>query len=156
MPKVVTIGTEEFELPNQGENADYGEQLTDYFVAVADALQSVQQPNDILPTSAAISNNQTSFTNIPGFAFDTSEVISINAEYIVNRTTNTPAVLTESGSIQGNYTGTSWTLSIFSDGDAGIEFDITNAGQLQYKSSNMVGSGYVGLIIFKAKVFNQE
>jgi hypothetical protein len=157
MPKILIIGTEEYEIPLQGENPDYGEQLTDFFEAVSDALTTVQQPNDILPTQASINNNQSSFTNIPGFSFDTSEVIAINAEYIVNRSTTAPAQkVTESGKIEGNYDGTSWTISISADGDAGIELDITSAGQMQYKSTNITGTGYVGQIIFKAKVFNQD
>lgn len=157
MPKIVTVGTEEFELPVQGENPDYAEQLTDYFVAVADALTTVQQPNDILSTTAAINNNQTTFLNIPGFSFDTSEVIAINAEYIVDRSTTIPAVtLSESGVIQGNYNGSTWTISRSFDGDADIEFDINSSGQIQYKTGNMTGAGYLGLIIFKAKVFNQD
>lgn len=157
MPKIITIGTEDFEIPLQGENADYGEQLTDTFVAIADALASVQQPNDILTTTASIANNQAAFANIPGFSFDTSEVVSINSEYIVTRSTTAPAsVVTESGTIRGNYNGTSWTISHDYDGDAGMEFDITAAGQMQYKSSNIAGAGYVGSIIFKARVFNQS
>jgi hypothetical protein len=157
MSKIVIVGNEEFELPVQGSNPDYGEQLTDFFVAVADALSTVQQPNDLLPTQASINNNQTSFVNIPGFSFDTTEVIAINGEYIVNRSTTFPSQkLTESGLIQGNYDGNSWTISLSSDGDAEIEFDITSSGQIQYKTSELVGSGYEGTIIFKAKVFNQE
>lgn len=157
MPKILIVGTEEFEFPLVGENADYGEQITDWATAVTDALTTVQQPNDILTTTAAINNNQTTFTNIPGFSFDTSEVIAINAEYIVSRTTSSPAeTLSESGSIQGNYNGTQWTISRSFDGDADIELDITSSGQIQYKTGNMVGSGYVGSIIFKARVFNQD
>lgn len=157
MPKIVTVGTENFEIPVQGENADYGEELTDYFVAVADALTTVQQPNDILPTTAAINNNQTSFTNIPGFSFDTSEVIEIEAVYVVTRSTTSPStVLSENGKIEGNYNGTTWSISISGEDDADIEFDITSGGQIQYKTGNMSGSGYTGQIIFKAKVFNQD
>lgn len=156
MPKILVVGTESFEFPEQGENADYGEQVTDWAVAVTDALTTVQQPNDILPTQAIINNNQTSFTNIAGFSFDVSEVLSINAEYIIRRSTTSPSFsITESGTIRGNYNGSSWSIAIDAEGDAGMEFDITNAGQLQYKTSNIIGSGYVGFIIFKAKVINQ-
>lgn len=157
MPKIVTLGSEEFEIPVVGDNADWGESLTDYLSAISEALQTVQQPNDILVSTAAINNNVSSFTNIPGFTFDTSEVIAIDAEYIVTRSTSSPSVtLSESGNIQGNYNGASWTISHSCDGDAAIEFDITSSGQIQYKSSNLLGTGYSGTIIFKAKVFNQN
>lgn len=156
MSKTVTIGTESFQIPTVGENPDYGSQLTDFFVAIADSLQNVQSPNDILRTSANIANNVVVPTNIPAFSFDTAEVISINAEFIVKRTTLVPsAVLSESGEITGNYNGTSWTISVTSDGNSEVEFSITPAGQIQYISSNMVGASYSGEIIFKAKVFNE-
>lgn len=157
MSKILIIGTEEFEFPIQGSNPDYGEQVTDWAEAVTDALATVQQPNDILPTTAAINNNQSSFTNIPGFSFDTSEVIAINAEYIINRSTTLPAQkVTENGKIEGNFDGSSWRISHTHDGEAGIELDINSSGQVQYKSDDLAGSGYQGEIIFKAKVFNQD
>lgn len=159
MPKILIVGTEEFEFPLVGENADYGESVTDWASAVTDALTTVQQPNDILTTTAAINNNQTSYVNIPGFAFDTSEVIEIQAEAIVTRSTSSPvATLTENFEIRGNYNGSEWSIEINSNSkeDSGVDFDITSSGQIQYKSSNMIGSGYVGSIIFKARVFNQD
>lgn len=156
MSKIVTIGTESFEIPTVGSNPDYGSQLTDFFVAISDSLQNVQSPNDILRTSANIANNVIVPTNIPAFSFDTSEVISINAEYIVKRTTLVPAVvISENGEITGNYNGSAWTISVTSDGNAGVEFSITPAGQIQYTSSNMTGASYSGEIVFKAKVFNE-
>lgn len=157
MPKILIVGTEEFEFPIVGENAGYGEQITDWATAVTDALTTVQQPNDLLPTTANIANNITVFTNIPGFSFNTSEVIAINAECIIQRSLTSPAtVLAENTTISGNFDGTNWTISVSGEGDSGVEFDITPAGQIQYKSSNLVGSGYLGSIIFKAKVFNQD
>lgn len=153
MAKTLIIGTDEFEFPIQGDSPDWGEAVTDWAEAVTDALSSVQQPNDVLRTTASIANNQTTFASIPGFSFDTSEVRSINSEYIVTRNTDTVSLL-ESGFIEGNFDGTNWNISIRSIEDAEIEFQITSGGQVQYKSSNMSGANYVGEIIFRAKVFN--
>lgn len=156
MSKIVTVGTEDFEIPEQGQNPDYAESLTDFFEAVGEALETVQQPNDILVTSASILNNQASFVDISGFIFDSSQVISINAEAIITRTTVSPANnLVENIIIQGSFNGTSWSFSVESpSGNAGVEFNITNAGQLQYKSSNITGTSYSGEITFRGKVFN--
>jgi hypothetical protein len=157
MPKTVIVGTEEFELPLQGENPDYGEELTDFFTSIADALTTVQQPNDILRSTAAINNNVTVPAIIPGFSYDTSEVRSINAEFIVKRTTTSPANnLVESGFIEGNYTGSEWQIAIRSIGSAGVEFSINPSGQIEYTSSDLVGSNYTGSIIFRSKVFNEN
>lgn len=156
MSKTLVIGNEEFEFPEEGENSGYGESVTDWAEAVTDALSSVQKPNDITDTSATILNNISSPTAIPGFSFDTSEVIAITGEYIVTRSTDVPAVtLVEDGEIRGNFNGTSWTISHKCRGASGVSFDITSGGQITYTSTNMTGSAYAGEIIFKAKVFNQ-
>lgn len=155
MPKTLTVGTEDFEFPLEGENAGYGESVSDWAEAVSDALETVQAPNDVLVTTASILNNQTSFADIAGFIFDSSEVISINAEFIVIRTTVSPANnLVESGFIQGNFDGSNWIYGVISQGNAGITFNITSAGQLQYQSTNVTGTTYVGSITFRGRVFN--
>ena len=156
MPKTLVVGNEEFEIPLENENGNYGEEVTDYLEAVATALGTVQQRNDIPITTAAILNNISVATAIPGFLFNTSEVISINCEFIVKRTTDVPAVnLVESGFIEGNFDGTTWNINIESNGNAGVNFDITSGGQITYTSTNLTGSNYIGEISFKAKVFNQ-
>lgn len=156
MSKKLLIGTQEFEIPEQGDNPDYGESLSDFFEAVSEALATVQQPNDILNTTASILNHQTTFADISGFIFNSSEVISINSEFIIQRSTVSPVnKFVESGFIQGNYNGSTWSFSVESTGNSGVEFNITNAGQLQYKSSNISpGTSYSGVITFRGRVFN--
>ena len=157
MSKIVVVGNSEYEIPTVGSNPDWGSELTDFFEAIGDALETVQQPNDILLVSAAIANNQTTPANIPGFSFTTSEVQAIDCDFFVARSTVSPAQsLTESGKITGNYNGTAWSISIVSTGDAEVNFSITPSGQIQYTSNDLAGSGYVGEIRFRAKVINQE
>jgi|688.fasta_scaffold526241_3 hypothetical protein len=152
MSKPLTIGSETFDFPLQGENAGWGEQVTDWATAVTDALSTVQGPADILLTSANIINNQSTFVNINGFSFSTATVDSFTAQYYVLRSTVSPAAKkVESGTINGNYDGTNWQISIQNTGNADIDFQITSSGQLQYKTDNMVGSSYSGLIKFFAK-----
>lgn len=156
MSKILTVGTETFEFPEESENGKYGEEVTDWASAVSSALTTVQQRNDIPGSTATILNNISSFTAIPGFSFDTSEVISINCEFIVTRSTTVPAVtLVSSGFIQGNYDGSTWNVTVEYVGNSGVDFDINPSGQAVYKSTNLTGSNYTGSILFKAKVFNQ-
>lgn len=156
MPKTLTVGVDEFEFPVTGDSPDWGESVTDWATAVSNALTNVQQPNDILTQSASIANNQTSASSIPGFSFDTSEVLAINAEYIIIRRTVSPANnFVESGTLTGNFDGSDWTISRRQQGEAGVEFTITSGGQVQYTSSDVSGTSYTGEISFKAKVFNQ-
>ncbi len=156
MSKVLIIGTESFDFPVEGDGPGYGESVTSWAEAVTSALSTVQAPNDVITQSAAIINGQATFANIPGFIFNSSQVISINAEFIVKRTTVTPLNnLVESGFIQGNYNGSEWVFSVHSTGgNAGVDFDITPAGQLRYTSTSITGSAYSGTISFRGKVFN--
>jgi hypothetical protein len=153
MSKTLIVGNEEFSFPEEGTNASWGEQVTDWASAVTDALTTVVQPNDITTTTAVINNNQSSAANVTGFSFDTSEVISINGEYIIKRTTDS-STLVESGTIRGNFDGTNWSVTQTAQGNAGVTFDITSGGQVQYTSTDVAGSNYSGVILFKAKVFN--
>lgn len=156
MAKTLIVGTESFEFPVEGDLGNYGEEITDWAEAVSTALGTVQQRNDIPITTASILNNITTATAIPGFSFDTTEVISVQAEYIVRRNTTVPANnLVASGTLMGNFDGSTWYITIRSIKDAGIELDINSSGQVTYTSSDISGSNYSGEILFKAKVFNQ-
>lgn len=155
MPKKLIVGNEEFEFPLSGQSPGYASEITDWAEAVTDALTNVQKPNDILTTTAAINNNVSTPTNIPGFSFSTAEVIAIDCRYFIKRTTTSPNfTVTEVGYIEGYYDGTNWGISIRSTGDSGVELSITPAGQIQYTSTSLAGATHVGSIVFEAKVIN--
>lgn len=155
MPQTLTIGSESFDYPLQGETAGYGEEAASWAKAATDALASVQGPNDILATSASLTNNQTTAADIPGFVFNTAEVIGIECEYTFKRIYDSGATtVMESGKIMGHYDGSVFTISIDSIGDAGILFSITNAGQIQYTTTNLTNHTS-STIVFKAKTIDE-
>jgi hypothetical protein len=155
MPKELVVGNSVFEFPELGDNPDYGEQVTDWATAVTDALQTVQQPNDIATTIAAINNNVSVASPINGFSFDPSEVLSFTATYYLERSTVTPATnVVENGTITGNFDGTTWSIAYERVGFTGVNFTMTAGGQVNYTSTNVTGSSYAGRIIFTAKVIN--
>ena len=155
MPKLLTVGTEEFEFPLEGENPGYGSEITDWASAVTTALETVQKPNDIPTRTESILNNKSITTPISGFNFNTSEVVSIECKYYIKRS-NSTVTITESGFIEGYFDGTDWGISRRTTGDAGIlEMSITTTGQIEYKSSNMNPVSYIGTITFEAKVINK-
>jgi hypothetical protein len=168
MPKLLTVGNEEFEFPLEGENAGYGSEITDWAEAVTVALETVQKPNDI-PTTAEIpldANVIVGSTNaIPGFSFSTAEVIAIESKYLFRRewTIGTADYIKmEVGFIEGYFDGAptpqGWGISIRTTGDAGILITINSSGQLLYQTTEdfPVGATNKKLsIVYEAKVINK-
>ena len=138
MTKIVQIGSTSYEIPDQGEKAGWGEDTTEYLVAIANALEDVQGPNDILTTSATLANNQSSTANIDGLLFNTGEVQHVEVEFLIIREYDSgSSVLVESGNIVGNYDGTDFYISQDSIGDSGVTITVSSAGQFLYTSSDL-------------------
>jgi hypothetical protein len=155
MPKILTVGTDEFEFPLEGENAGYGSEVTDWAEAVTGALSTVERPGDIINKTAIIADSQPSFTAIPEFTFSSAIVASFEAKYYVQRT-STAGSKREAGFIEGYHDGSDWIIAIRTIGDGGIDLDINSTGQVRYKtSSSLGGTSYTGFIKFEAKVINK-
>lgn len=163
MPKLLTVGSEEFEFPLEGENAGYGSEITDWAEAVSTALETVQKPNDI-PTTSEIPLNPDILLNtpsaIPGFSFPTAEVIAIEAKYLFKRTYTigiTNYIKMEVGFIEGYFDGTSWGISIRTTGDAGVLITINSTGQMLFQTTEDFPVGAINKnlsIVYEAKVIN--
>ena len=145
MSIILTVNNVPFEIPTEGQPAPWGESLTDYFTEVAKVLNSLKGANDILETGATLLNNQTTFQDIPDFKFNPSVVRSFSVQGSISRTTDTVKSY-ESFVLSGLRTDTGWVLQQEGFGDTGITLDITSAGQVQYKSSDISGAGYIGLM----------
>jgi hypothetical protein len=139
MSIILQVNNIPFTIPTQGEQPAWGEGLTDYLTEVARVLNSLKGANDILETGATIQNN---------FKFNAATVRSFAVQCSVSRETGSTKVY-ESFTLSGLRTDTDWILQLEGFGDSGIEIDITSAGQVQYKSSNISGTGYTGLIKFR-------
>jgi len=163
MPKLLTVGSEEFEFPLEGENAGYGSEITDWAEAVSTALETVQKPNDI-PTTSEIPLNPDILLNtpsaIPGFSFPTAEVIAIEAKYLFKRTYTigiTNYIKMEVGFIEGYFDGTNWGISIRTTGDAGVLITINSTGQMLFQTTEDFPVGAINKnlsIVYEAKVIN--
>ena len=164
MPKILTVGNEEFEFPLSGENAGYGSEITDWAESVSTALETVQKPNDI-PTTSEISLNSDIALNtteaVPGFSFSVAEVIAIQAKYLFKRSyilAGDSVVKMEAGFIEGFYDKSSWGISIRTTGDAGVLITINNSGQVSYQTTEDFPVGSVSKIlsiVYEAKVINE-
>ena len=150
-----------YQYPNVGEDPNWGEDATAWSQAVTQVLSTLLAPGDILETKVSINNNTTVLTNVTGMLFDPGTVRAANIDYAIYRTsTSTPSGNSESGTILISYddssaSGSKWQLSQRINAGAGVSFFITDLGQVQYKATDIGSAGYVGNIVFKAKVLSK-
>ena len=154
-----TIGTTVYQIPQNGESGgSWGEDLHDAIVAIIDRLDLFAGTYDIAVTSFTLTNNQSSAANVTGLSFSASTVRAAEINAVCRISTNTNE-LTEYFKIYISYENTAgtWNISEQSFGDdCGLTFTITNAGQIQYTSTNVAGTGYSGTLKFTAKTFAQQ
>lgn len=156
MAKDLTVGSDTFEYPTQGDDAGWGEGATDWAEKVTEVLSSFNAVNDIPLTSALIANNITTPTNVNGMLFNTASVLSFTITYIAVRQDTGFSTIVQYGTLEGVSDGSNWTISDTYTGDANLTFTITSAGQVQYYSSDLpISGGYTGIIKFKATTFAQ-
>lgn len=154
MSKTVQIGSRVFEIPDQGDNPGWGEEVTAWIEAATQALENVQGANDILTTSATLANNQAVAADIPGLLFNISQVESVEIDYVITRTYDLGAtVVVESGKILGNFNGSDFVISVEATGETGTDISVLNTGQFQYTSSDL--TDHISSIIrFQAKTID--
>jgi hypothetical protein len=156
MSRNLQVGNDIYIIPDQGDNPPWGEDVSDWMSAVTDTLSNeVRGPNDILPTSSNLANNQVTPANISGLIFDVSEVLSVEIKYYIKRIYNSnTTTIVESGTIVGHFDGSQFTITQDTTQDVGVEISVTNGGVFQYISSNL--SGHTSSIIrFKSKTLDQ-
>ena len=153
----LTIAGTTYEIPESGESPNWADGLTNYLSAVADVLGTLVGDGDILKTTFSIANNISVASIINGLIFDSSQTRAANISYSIYRTsTATPSGNAETGVLQIIYddsatSGSKWALAQSRDGDAGVVFSITDAGQFYYTSTNINAVGYSGTMVFTAK-----
>jgi 5-hydroxyisourate hydrolase-like protein (transthyretin family) len=91
-----------------------------------------------------ILNNISAASNVTGLAFDGAVTRSFTIDYSIYRETSTNAKA-QVGQLRGVYNtkNNAWFLSDdYAGENAEIEFSIDSTGQVQYKSSNLAGTGH--------------
>ncbi len=161
MPIALIVNGNTYNYPVAGEDPQWGDEASAWAEAVTDTLASLAGSDDILTTDATISNNISVETDVNGLLFNTATIRSAVINYAIRRTsTLNPSGVIENGLIELVYdnnasSGNKWLMTIHSNGNAQVSLSITDAGQVQYKSSDIDSAGYNGTITFNAKVFNQ-
>lgn len=146
----LTVGNETFQYPEEGTKPGWGEEATCWAVAVTNRLGTLSGINDINTTCVAVANNQCAAVNVgsgaSALSFPTASVRSFVVSYAVTRSASV-----ESGEMEGVYNGSDWEFAHSHVGCAGMDFQITSGGQVQYFSSCAVS----GTIKFKATTIDQ-
>lgn len=163
MPIELIVNNQPYNYPLPGDPPGWGQDASGWAEAVTLALQDLQSPTDIPQTTFTVSNNVSSASNVTGLAFNTGLVRAAFIKYSIYRTsTSNPSGNAESGYMTLVYdnlatSGTKWSLSVgpmANGGAAGVTFTVTDAGQVQYQSTNL-GSGYSGVMKFQATTLGQ-
>lgn len=157
MSKIITLNGTEYDLSQQGDSPPWGDDQEALLQALVDIANNTQGTGDILTTTATLSNNVASPTNVTSLSFDTSLIRGAIINYSISRSTNTTEE-TETGIIMLAYKSSTslWTIAQTCTGRSGITLSITSAGQIQYISTNLGGTSYTGKIKFNAKSFTQS
>lgn len=161
MSIVLLVNGTAYPYPNPGEDPNWGQGATDWAGAVTEALNTLLAPGDILQTTFSIDNNIALATNINGLVFDPGTVRAANIDYAIYRTsTLNPSGNAETGIIHLIYddsasAGSKWKFSQSIDGASGVSLSITDAGQVQYTSSDIGTAGYSGTIKFRARTLSK-
>lgn len=155
MATVVIQGTT-YTLPVQGTQPPWGEDMSDLISAIVTALTAVSGTGDISRSTFTVANGTASATNVTGLAFDIATIRGATIDYVLFRTSSTTTTV-EKGIMLVGYNGTSWDLARGPvTADAGVVFSITNSGQVQYTSTTYGGTGYSGIMVFRAQALTQS
>lgn len=162
MPVSLVVNGTSYEFPISGENPEWGTSATDWAKAVTDVLSTLLAPGDILETTFTINNNVSTLTNINGLVFDPGTVRAANVDYAIYRISNSnPSGQAETGTIYLVYddsapSNAKWQLAQKFEGtNSGVNFSITDGGQIQYTSNDIGSIGYIGSIKFRARTLSK-
>lgn len=162
MPITLIVNNIPYEYPVPGDSPGWGQPATDWATEVTAVLAELLGSTDIVQTPFIISNNISSPSDIVGLSFNTGLVRAAVIDYSIYRTsTSNPSGKAESGVISIVYDnlatpGSKWSLILYGgNGLAGVTFNITDSGQVQYTSTDIGATGYSGVIHFRAKTLNQ-
>jgi hypothetical protein len=157
MPISLVVNNITYNYPSPGEDPGWGEDATGWAEAVTEVLNSILGPGDLLETTFSVANNQATLANITGLFFNPSSVRAAVIEYSIYRvSTSNLSGNAESGVLEIIYDDSAaasnkWLIKRDHNGDAGIDIDILDSGQIQYKSSDIGAAGYIGTMKFRAR-----
>lgn len=164
MSKTLVFGNTIVDVATSGTAPNWAESQVDAFTAISETLATFAGPFDVPSQTQNIdtSNPGIPNTDITSLSFPTGSVRAVDITYAVFRSTTGGGATTayETGHILAIYSpsnsiGNKWEMSQDRVNDAGIVFNITDLGQVQFTASTLTGTGHTGKLVFFAKALLQ-
>jgi len=142
MAIALTVGGITYQYPTLNDE-QWSSNADDWAEAVTFQLQQIAVTGDIGPVNlVSIVNNQASPANVTNLILSPSTIRAGFVEYYVQRTTASSEI-SEAGMmyILYNDLAASYTIANVGNnvGTTGVEFSVSNTGQVKYTSSNLIG-----------------
>jgi hypothetical protein len=162
MPKIVIKGTT-IDLPSSGSSPNWAPAIIEAFQNLTDAVNIFTGTFDVAPQTKNIdSYNASSNIDLDNLIFPPSDVRAMTVFYTVYRKTTESSLgagdnqeQAESGTLECVYnnsrpSGQKFEFSRTGEGDANVDFNITDLGQIQFSTTSITGTNHTGIIAYRA------
>lgn len=160
MPVIIIRGTP-IDFPSAGASPSWAPAVIEAVEALADAINVTTATYDVPPQVQNIdANNSATNVNINNLNFPASDVRAATVYYSVHRITEDSGPpdgqeVVEAGTLEINYNSSrpvsmKWEMLRSGGGDALIDFNITDLGQITFSTSPLTGINHTGIISFRA------
>lgn len=154
--KLIIKGTV-INIPSSGASPNWSPAIIEAFKALADAVNSISGTYDISPQTQNIdANNSSTNIELANLNFPPADVRAATIFYTVYRkTTGTGAQeITEAGTLEISYNDgrstNKWEMVRTGQGDASIDFNITDLGQIRFTTTALTGDNHKGIVSYRA------
>lgn len=160
MSIILTIKGQTIEFPSSAASPNWAPGVIEFAQAVEEAINSIAGAFDVSPQVQNIdASNPATNVDITNLVFPVSDVQGVTIFYAVYRQTDESSLgagddqaVNEAGQLELSYNNGSgvWEFTRTGVGDAMIDFDVTNTGQVRYSTQALTGINHTGRITFRA------
>jgi hypothetical protein len=160
MPRLLIKGTA-INFPDSAASPNWAPAVIEAVEALTDAVNSVTATYDVPPQTQNIdANNSSNDVPVNNLSFPATDVRAATIYYSVHRQTEDSGPpdgqqVTEAGTLEISYNDSrpvnqKWELVRTGQGDALIDFEITDVGQITFSTRPLTGVDHTGIVAFRA------
>lgn len=157
----ITIKGTTINLPSSGASPNWAPAVIEAFQALADAVNAVTATYDVAAQVQNIdANNSSTNINLNNLVFPSTDVRAATVYYTVYRATEDSGPpdgqeVVESGTLEINFNDSrpatqKWEIVRSGQGDASIDFNITDLGQIRFSTTALTGINHTGIVSYRA------